>query len=58
MAEREMKMTRGKIARIVENARHGAVTKIGRYIYEYSASTSEILRTPAKGGAEKVVARV
>lgn len=51
-------MMKRKIERIVENARHGYITKIGRYIYEYSAATGEIIRTPAKGSPEKVVSRV
>ena len=48
-----------KIATILENhQRYGADTKIGRWVYHYSPSTGEIIRTPAKGGAEKVVAHV
>lgn len=48
-----------KIAKTIENfQRYGADTKIGRWVYHYSPTTGEISRTPAKGGAEKVVARV
>lgn len=45
-----------KINRILDNARYGADTKIGRWVYHYNPSTGEILRSPAKGGPEKVVA--
>lgn len=52
-------MMKSKIDRIINNAqRYGAITKIGRYIYDYNPSTGEIIRTPAKGGAGKLVARV
>lgn len=48
-----------KIVKTVENfQRYGADTKIGRYVYHYSPATGEVSRTPAKGGAEKLVARV
>lgn len=47
-----------KIERIINNAqRYGADTKIGKWIFHYSPATGEVIRTPAKGGAEKVVAR-
>ena len=48
-----------KIAKTIENFQHyGADTKIGRWVYHYSPLTGEILRSPAKGGPERVVAHV
>ncbi len=52
-------MMKGKINRILTYSQGREIAvKIGRYIYDYNPSTGEISRTPAKGGAEKVVGRV
>lgn len=50
-------MMKSKINRIISYSQDREIAvKIGRYIYDYNPSTGEIIRTPAKGGAEKVVA--
>ena len=52
-------MTQNKISRIISYSQGREIAvKIGRYIYDYNPSTGEIIRTPAKGGAGKMVARV